>query len=283
VAEFESGNVDVLAVPENETQRWRNDPELAGLLQSVPSLRLWYVAINTTRGPLAKPEVRRALNHSVDVTTMLSQLLGGRGRRAAGVVPPTLDGAAVDRLPYTYDTTLARNMLAQAGYPNGIDVELWHSQDPTFSRVAQTLQSFLAGAGVRVKLVQRDAASVRQAAYRGEVDMFMKDWWADYPDAENFLFPLLHGSNSGAGGNTSFFSNARFDSLVTASRRTTDDALRVALYERADSIAFLEAPMIFLFFSEDLFAVQPWVSGFKVPAIFNGQRWTDVVTGPRKP
>jgi peptide/nickel transport system substrate-binding protein/oligopeptide transport system substrate-binding protein len=41
--------------------------------------------------------------------------------------------------------------------------------------------------------------------------------------------------------------------------------------------------MIFLFFSEDLFAVQPWVSGFKVPAIFNGQRWTDVVTGPRKP
>jgi peptide/nickel transport system substrate-binding protein/oligopeptide transport system substrate-binding protein len=174
-------------------------------------------------------------------------------------------------------------MVAPAGYPNGIDVELWHSQDPTFSRVAQTLQSFLAGAGVRVKLVQRDAASVRQAAYRGEVDMFMKDWWADYPDAENFLFPLLHGSNSGAGGNTSFFSNARFDSLVTASRRTTDDALRVALYERADSIAFLEAPMIFLFFSEDLFAVQPWVSGFKVPAIFNGQRWTDVVTGPRKP
>jgi peptide/nickel transport system substrate-binding protein/oligopeptide transport system substrate-binding protein len=70
---------------------------------------------------------------------------------------------------------------------------------------------------------------------------------------------------------------------VTSSRRTTDVALRVDLYERADSIAFLEAPMIFLFFSEDLFAVQPWVSGFKVPAIFNGQRWTDVVTGPRKP
>jgi peptide/nickel transport system substrate-binding protein/oligopeptide transport system substrate-binding protein len=186
-------------------------------------------------------------------------------------------------VPYTYDTTLARTMLARAGYPNGIDLELWHSQDATFSRVAQTLQGFLAAAGVRVKLVQRDAASVRQAAYRGEVDMFIKDWWADYPDAENFLFPLLHSSNSGAGGNTSFFSHNKFDSLVTASRRTTGESQRVALYARADSIAFAEAPMIFLFFSEDLFAVQPWVRGFKVPAIFNGQRWTDVLTGVQQP
>jgi peptide/nickel transport system substrate-binding protein/oligopeptide transport system substrate-binding protein len=279
VAEFESGNVDVLAVPENETARWREDPELAGLLQSVPSLRLWYVALNTQRGPLARAEVRQALNHAVDVSTMLTQLLGGRGRRAAGVVPTTLEGADENRAPYQYDTTRARQLLAQAGYPNGLDLELWHSQDPTFSRVAQTIQGFLAGAGVRVRLVQRDAASVRQAANRGEVDMFIKDWWADYPDAENFLFPLLHGSNAGAGGNLSFFRNAAFDSLVTASRRTSDDSRRAELYRQADALAHAQAPMIFLFFSEDLYAVQPWISGFRVPAIFNGQRWTQVTIG----
>jgi peptide/nickel transport system substrate-binding protein/oligopeptide transport system substrate-binding protein len=61
----------------------------------------------------------------------------------------------------------------------------------------------------------------------------------------------------------------------------TDDTRRTALYRTADSLAFVEAPMLFLFFSEDLFAVQPWISGFKVPAIFNGQRWVAVsrVTG----
>jgi peptide/nickel transport system substrate-binding protein/oligopeptide transport system substrate-binding protein len=173
----------------------------------------------------------------------------------------------------------ARTLLAEAGFPNGFEIQLWHSQDPTFSRVAQTIQGYLAAVGVRATLVQRDGASVRQAAWRGEVDMFMKDWFADYPDAENFLFPLLHGSNSGAGGNTSFFKHPRFDSLVTASRRISDEGRRVALYRSADSLAFEEAPMIFLFFSEDLFAVQPWIRGFRVPAIFNGQRWVDVSIG----
>jgi len=236
VAEFESRNVDVLSVPEGETSRWRGDPELAGMLQSVPSLRLWYVALNTTRGPLAKQEVRRALNHAVDAPTILARLLGSRGRAAAGVVPPTLDGADVERQPYPFDTTLARQLLAAAGYPNGIDVELWHSQDPTFSRVAQTVQGYLAAVGVRAKLVQRDGASVRQAAWRGEVDMFVKDWFADYPDAENFLFPLLHGTNRGSGGNVSFFQNPRFDSLVTASRRTVDDDRRMALREELGTV-----------------------------------------------
>ncbi len=282
VAEFESRNVDVLAVPENETARWRADPGLAGMLQSVPALRLWYVALNTQRGPLAKPAVRQALNHAVNTKTILSQLMGNRGRLAAGVIPPTLDGAVADRASYPYDTTRARQLLTEAGYPSGFDIELWHSQDPAFSRVAQAVQSFLATVGVRAKLVQRDAASVRQAAYRGEVDMMMKDWWADYPDAENFLYPLLHSANAGAGGNASFFRNTRYDSIVSASRIAVDEARRIALYREADALAFEQAPMIFLFFSEDLFAVQPWIRGFQVPAIFNGQRWTQVSIGAGK-
>jgi peptide/nickel transport system substrate-binding protein/oligopeptide transport system substrate-binding protein len=283
VAEFESGNVDVLAVPEAETARWRGDPERAALLQSIPALRLWYVALNTGRGPLANEKVRRALNHALDIDAILAQLLGGRGKRAAGVIPPTLEGADASRQPYARDTAVARQLLADAGHPSGIDLELWHSTNPTSARIAQAVQGYLSEVGVRARLIQRDAASVREAAYKGEVDMFVKDWFADYPDAENFLFPLLHGSNTGAGGNVSFFRNAIFDSLVAASRRTSDSTVRLSLYRKADSLAFAQAPMIFLFFAEDLFAVQPWLRGFQVPAIFNGQRWTDATIVPPDP
>ncbi len=48
------------------------------------------------------------------------------------------------------------------------------------------------------------------------------------------------------------------------------------LYAQADQIEFDDAPMIYLFFYKDLYAVQPWIKSFKVPAVFNGQRWTDV-------
>jgi peptide/nickel transport system substrate-binding protein/oligopeptide transport system substrate-binding protein len=138
------------------------------------------------------------------------------------------------------------------------------------------MQAYLNAVGVRTKVVQRESAAARAAARKGETDLILKDWYADYPDAENFLYPLLHGANKGSGGNVSFFANARFDSLVTAVRHELDEAKRADMARTADSIAFAEAPMVFLYFYNELYAVQPWVKGFVPPVIFNGQRWLDV-------
>ena len=104
----------------------------------------------------------------------------------------------------------------------------------------------------------------------------MKDWYADYPDAENFLYPLLHSANKGVGGNVSFYSNPQFDSLVSAARREQDEAKRIEMYRQADDMAYKDAPMIYLWFYSELYAVQPWVRGFQPPVIFNGQPWTNV-------
>jgi ABC-type transport system substrate-binding protein len=276
VAEFESGNVDLLYVPESDAQRWEQADEKKALLTSAPALRLWYVALNTTRGPLKDARVRQALNHAVDVHTILDKLLGGRGRLAAGVIPPTLEGADEARAPYAYDTAAARKLLAAAGYAKGFDIELWVPQDPAFARVAESIQSYLAAVGVRVKLVQRESAAAREAARNGQADMFVKDWYADYPDAENFLYPLLHGANRGVGGNVSFYENPEFDRIVSQSRTEQDSAKRASLYRQADSLSFADAPMIYLFFYNELYAVQPWVKGFIAPTIFNGQKFTDV-------
>ncbi|MDQ6831336.1 MAG: ABC transporter substrate-binding protein [Gemmatimonadota bacterium] len=277
VAEFESGRVDLLYIPESETRQWERTDAKSATLVSAPALRLWYVAINTTRGPLTDARVRQALNLALDRGQILDRLMGGRGRLAAGVIPPSLDGADTARAPYPHDVAKAKALLTAAGHPAGIDVELWLSTDANFTRVAQAMQSNLAEAGIRVKIVQRDAASVREAARKGSTDLHLKDWYADYPDAENFLYPLLHGANRGVGGNESFYQNPAYDELVTASRREQSDAKRAALYRQADALQFADAPMIYLFFYNELFAVQPWIKGFKVPTIFNGQRWTDVL------
>ena len=276
VAEFESGNVDVLYVPEGETRNWEETDEKKAMLMSAPALRVFYVAINTTRGPLADVRVRQALNYATDSKAILDGIVSGRGNLAAGVIPPSLPGGDSTRTGYTRDVAKAKQLLAQAGFPNGIDVELWSSQTPPFPRIAQAIQANLRDAGVRVTLVQRDASSMREASRAGQTDMALKDWFADYPDAENFLFPLLHTANRGVGGNVSFYSNPRFDQLVTASHREQDEAKRVALYVEADKLAFNDAPMIYLFFYKELYAVQPWIQNFQVPTIFTGQRWTDV-------
>ena len=275
-AEFESGNVDILDVPVGETRQWEETDEKKALLQSAPSLRLWYVALNTARGPLRDVRVRQAINIAIDRKSILDQIISGRGTLAAGVIPPALDGYDSTRAPYPYDPARARQLLAQAGYPKGFSIELWSSQEPPFPQVAQTIQSYLKAVGIDAKLVQRDAPSVREASRKGSVDMYVKDWWADYPDAENFLYPLLATANEGVGGNVSFYSNPDFDRIVTQARRELDDATRVRLYRQADSIAFNDAPMVFLFFYNELYAVQPWIQGFQVPVIYNGQPLTRV-------
>ncbi|HEY7899278.1 MAG TPA: ABC transporter substrate-binding protein [Gemmatimonadaceae bacterium] len=273
-AEFEGGNVDVLQVPAQESPSWEANDEQRPLLQSAPSLRLIYGAINTTRGPLRDVRVRQAINLAVDRGMILKRLLGGRGTLAAGVIPPSLDGFDPSLAAYPYDSARARALLREAGYPNGIDIELWTSQSEQFPRIAQTIQAYLGRVGVRVKIVQRDASSMREAARNGKTDIALKDWYADYPDAENFLYPLLHSANRGVGGNVSFFSNATFDSVVSRARREPDDQKRFALYRQADSLAHAQAPMLFMFFYTELYAVQPWVRGFTVPSIFTGERWT---------
>lgn len=115
VAEFESGNVDVLLVPEGEVLAWQEDAERRKLLQSAAGLQLTYMAINTNRGPLRDRRVRQAINHAVDIVPMIDILVSGRGIRAAGVVPPSLDGADSSRKPYTYDPARAKQLLAEAG------------------------------------------------------------------------------------------------------------------------------------------------------------------------
>jgi oligopeptide transport system substrate-binding protein len=276
VAEFENGTVDVLAVPEGETRDWEQTDERPARLVSAPGLRLFYVAVNTTRGPLKDARVRQALNHAVDAKTILDRLLAGRGRLASGVIAGAVDSLADDRAPYAYDPAKAKQLLAAAGHANGLDVELWVGQDPTFGRIAQSVQGYLQAVGVRAKLVQRDAPSVREAARAGRADLVVKDWFADYPDADAFLTPLLASQSRGVGGNLSFYASPRVDSLIDLARRTPDDAARGRLSRQADSAAFADAPLVYLFHYNQLYAVQPWIRGFEVPVVFNGQRWLGV-------
>ena len=276
VAEYESGNVDILEIPASEASDWVDDESKKPMLMSTPALELVYIGINTTRGPLVDPRVRQAINYAIDINRIIERLIGGRGTRTAGVVPPALGGFDSSRAAYPYDPAKAKQLLAAAGHPNGIDIELWTSVTPIYLRIAETIQAYLNAVGIRTKIVQRESAASRAAARKGQTDMILKDWYADYPDAEDFLYPLLHTANRGAGGNVSFYANPAFDSIVTASRHELDETKRNALYRSADSIAFRDAPMVFLYFYNELYAVQPWIKHFVPPVIFNGQRWIDV-------
>lgn len=272
-AEYEAGGLSVVEIPFGETRRW--EASRAAELQRRPAIRDLYMAINTRRGPLADVRVRQALNHAIDVGTLLQTVMAGRGVRAAGVIPPGVGGYDSTLQPYPFDTLRARALLAEAGYPKGLTLKLWRSQRTELARIAQSVQQSLAAVGVAVEIVQRDASSARAAVRKGEADLFLTDWYADYPDPENFTYPLFHSRNAGTGGNYAFLDDPVIDSLTVRLRTTTDEAEKLRLARQADARIHELAPWIFLWFPLDVWARHPRVEGWHIPAIFNGQRWSE--------
>jgi peptide/nickel transport system substrate-binding protein/oligopeptide transport system substrate-binding protein len=272
-AEYESGGLSIVEIPFGETRRW--EQTRADELRRRPAIRDLYIAINTKRGPLADVRVRRALNHAIDVSTLLETVMAGRGVRAGGVIPPGVGGYDSTLQPFTFDTARARALLAEAGYPTGLTLKLWRSQRAELARIAQSVQQSLTAVGVKVEIVQRDASSARAAVRKGEADLFLTDWYADYPDPENFTYPLFHSRNAGTGGNYAFLDDPVIDSLTLRLRTTTDEAEKLRLARETDARLHELAPWIFLWFPMDLWARHPRVEGWEIPAIFNGQRWTE--------
>jgi peptide/nickel transport system substrate-binding protein/oligopeptide transport system substrate-binding protein len=272
-AEFLAGRLSVAEIPFGETVKWQQ--EHPDWLRRKAALRVVYVALNNRRGPLRDPHVRRAINHAVNVPEILRTVWNSRGVAAAGSIPPALGGSDAGRRAYAYDTAAARRLLQTAGYPDGFALQLWRSgTNVELGRVAQAIQAQLAAVGIRIEIVSRDASSMREAARNGDTDMALLDWWADYPDADNFLYPLFHSASFGPGGNVSFYSDRVTDSLILAARRTVDQQAREALYRRIENRVHEAAPWLYLWFPVDLWAVQPSIDGWDVPVIFNGQRWT---------
>jgi peptide/nickel transport system substrate-binding protein/oligopeptide transport system substrate-binding protein len=272
-AEYESGGLSVVEIPFTETRRWeQTSPEQ---LQRRPAIRDLYIAINTRRGPLGDLRVRRALNYAVDVETILKTSMAGRGLRAAGVIPPGILGYDSTRAPYPWDTAGARRLLAEAGYPRGFSVQLWRNKRAEFARIAQVVQQDLALVGVRVEIVERDASSVRAAVRKGEADLYLGDWYADYPDPENFTYPLFHSANHGPGGNYAFLSDPALDAMIERARSTPDEAEKGRLSRAIDARIYDLAPWIFLWFPIDVWAAQPDLRGWRIPLVFTGQRWTE--------
>jgi ABC-type transport system substrate-binding protein len=273
IAEFEVGALDVLEVPRAELEHWR----AAGTqLLWRDELRVVYIGLNTRRTPFSDPRVRRALNDAVDVDKIIAHVLFGAGTRARGVVPPSLRLSPEPPDLYPYNPERAKALLAEAGFPKGFTMEIWQRENPEAGRVLESVQGYLARVGVEAKLVTREWGAFKEAIDQGTPDAFFIDWLADYPDAENFLAPLFESSNIGPSGNRTGYRNARVDSLLEAGSVCGDETERWRLYRAAEGIIYEEAPWIFLWFPEKYEVVSPRIEGYRIPLIFNGQRYLDV-------
>jgi peptide/nickel transport system substrate-binding protein len=215
------------------------------------SVNVGYIAMNTSKPYLADPRIRQAINHAVDKNILIQTLFQGLAIPAKNPFAPSIWSYNDEIEPYAYDPAKAKELLKEAGFDFGREIELWampvsraYMPDPV--KTAELIQAYLSAVGVKVKIVRYDWGTYLSKTSNGEHDLCMLGWLGGNADPDNFLYGLLSADTAQTPGasNVAIWKNAEFTDLVKKAQKTFDKAKRTDLYKKAQVIAHDEAPWV---------------------------------------
>ncbi|EHD20891.1 MULTISPECIES: glutathione ABC transporter substrate-binding protein GsiB [Brenneria] len=239
-------------------------------LVSTPSILHRYISLNVTQKPFDNLKVRQAINYAINKDALIKVAFSGYATPAEGPLPPSID-YAVKYQPWPYDPAKARELLKEAGYPDGFTTTLWSSHNhSTAQKVLQFTQQQLAQVGIKAQVTAMDAGQ-RAAEVEGKgvketgVRMFYTGWSASTGEADWALSPLFATSSwPPALFNTAFYSNPQVDADLANALKTTDRAQKQQLYKDAQDKIWADAPWVFLATEKLVSANSKKLSGFYV-------------------
>ncbi|WNF38182.1 ABC transporter substrate-binding protein [Bacillaceae bacterium IKA-2] len=225
-----------------------------------------YLGFHTEKEPFDNVLVRRAINHAVNKEALIGALYGGLAQSAKNAVPPGYLGYNDDIEEYEFNPEKAKELLTEAGFPDGFEFELWtmpvaRPYMPNPERAAEALQADLADVGLTAKIVTMEWATYLEKTTLGEQDVFMLGWSGVNGDPDYFLANLLS-ADAIPGGNRTFYRNADVTRILDEAKTIVDPAIRDELYKEAQRLIHEDAPMVPLVHSVPILAGGANVKGY---------------------
>jgi len=272
--EYLAGNLEHCAVPEGYLGQIRNGP-LAGELRTSATLNTYFLGITMKHEPYGgNVHLRRALNYAIDRGHLCDNILGGSHVPAKGIVPPGLPAYNPALEGYSYNPERAREELHKAGYSRDNPPpaqEIYVRGSPPSPLVVQAIRTDLERLGIPVTIRQMDFGALRNATNKAEPPLFYLSWYADFPDADNFLM-LFHRDYCGAKGNRNrvHYVNNEITARLDRMRTEPDHERRIALYRDLEARIVADAPWVFLTHKQTQLLVKPYVRNFTLTAMDGG-------------
>lgn len=215
--------------------------------------------------PLRDKRVRQAINHGFDREKMIKYLRNNIGVAGKwGILPVGLPGFDSVSKTYDYNPQLSKELLAQAGYPNGKGMpEITLSTTASYLDLCKYIQQQLGLLGMKVRLDVNPPAALRENMAQGKVEWFRGSWIADYPEAENYFALFYTPNRSPKGSNYTAFSSKEYDRLYEKARGENDLQKRIELYKRMNQILMDESPIVVLYYDQVLRFTQRNISGLE--------------------
>ena len=218
----------------------------------------YYIGVNTREGPLADVRVRQAISYAVNRDNVA--LAAEFGNAAVTQDPiPSSSSWAFGYAPYTYDPGRARELLAEAGYPNGFTMEIMPTTfiEATI-RAAQVIQADLAAVGIQASIRTLEWAEWLQEQGDGNYDTFVCSW-NGLIDPDDFFYAQ---HRTGEVFNFTGYSNPTVDELLDEARTLSDVDQRRGLYAQINRAIVDDAAYIYMYNPLQIHAYRPDVRGF---------------------
>jgi glutathione transport system substrate-binding protein len=234
-------------VPYELADTLKAKPELE--VEAAPSIVLRYLSMNTQQKPFDNPKVRQAIAYAINKDAVAKVAFNGYAAPAEGVVPFGVE-YSVKLGPWPYDVAKAKQLMTEAGYPNGFETELWSAYNHTIAqKVTQVLQQQLQQIGIKTKITLLEAGQrvekveSWQDPATAPVRLYYVGWSSSTGEADWALRPLLFsGSWPPTLFNTAYYKSDKVDADIKGALATSDGTQKAKFYKDAQEQIWQDAP-----------------------------------------
>jgi peptide/nickel transport system substrate-binding protein len=252
VAGLLAGQGDVTNnVPVEELSRFDKHPRVRA--EKVEGVRMYFLAMNVTHKPFDNKLVRQAINHAVDPVVIIKHIYEGNGYVMNGPLGSNVIGFDPKISRYPYDPNKAKELLAKAGFPQGLEVKLYFSPDryPKAREVCQVIADQLGKAGIKTELVSQEFVIFwgKEGVNGGKLGFY----YVGRPAADaDTVYDQYY--RSGVTPRIQY-KNPEFDKLIDEEQRTGDPKKRIALLQQAGRILMEDVPLVPLYTLAEIYGV----------------------------
>ncbi|WP_411704393.1 ABC transporter substrate-binding protein [Edaphovirga cremea] len=267
-AKLEKNECQVMPFPNPaDLPRMKANPDIN--LMSKAGLNIGFLALNTQKAPLDNVKVRQALAMAINKPAIIEAVFNGAGIEAKNLLPPGVWSADSDLKDYDFDLEKARVLLKEAGFADGISIDLWampvqRPYNPNAKRMAEMIQADWAKIGVQAKIVTFEWGEYLTRVKNGEHQAALMGWTTATGDPDNFFGPLFTCTSANGGSNSAKWCYKPFDKLIADAKSTTDREKRVALYKEAQQMMHDQMPAVMIAHSTIFEPVRKEVKGYEI-------------------
>jgi oligopeptide transport system substrate-binding protein len=269
LAAYKNNELDLVSVPVGTEKATMADPVASKEIVRNNELVTFAFQFNLAKPPFDNKKLRQALATAVDRVTFVDKVRNGVGKPALSWIPPGMLGhdAALGS-EYAFNATKAKQLLAEAGYPDGKglpELKFQYSNTASNTLIAQFLQGQLKeNLGINLTLEPMESKAFSAAVNAEQHTWAWFGWGADYPDPDNWL-PQLFGTD--AGNNHTNYSNKAFDDLSKLALKELTETKRLQMWADAQKMVMADAPIVTMFYRERFCLKKAYVKGQKTTAM----------------